>query len=131
VSRFDESEESAKVTLSDGFAYYTRKVPSEEYRVHCRVDRLGREDIYLDENVLAADETKGGSFFHLGFLRHTIDCKLVAYGVDTSGSERYTTYFLAMPDGTGSTTTSSEVLGIDDVIPDCYEDFEFSSCKWT
>ena len=60
-------------------------------------------------------EGGNASFFHLGFLRHSADCRIVAYGVDTTGSERYTTYFMDMD--------TKELLP--DKIPDSYEDFEF------
>ncbi len=83
------------------------------------MDKNGFEDVYLDENKLAwSPEFSDPSFFHIGFLRHSPDCKLVAYGIDYSGSERYTVYFLDLE--------TKEKLP--DVIPDCYEDFEFSNC---
>lgn len=37
VSRLDENEESARVVLSDGWSYFTRKIPGQEYRLHCTV----------------------------------------------------------------------------------------------
>ncbi len=36
VSRLNESEESARVTLPDGLGYFTRKIQGEEYRLHCK-----------------------------------------------------------------------------------------------
>ena len=124
VSRLDESAESAKVTLSDGWAYYTRKIAGAEYRLHCRMDKKGREEVYLDENELvrameeSSSDAAAPAYFRLGFLRHTKDCALIAYGVDTTGIERYTTQFMRMD--------TKEHLS--DIIPDCYEDFEFSNC---
>jgi oligopeptidase B len=35
VSRLDESEESARVTLSDGWEYCSRKTVGAEYKLHC------------------------------------------------------------------------------------------------
>ncbi|KAI3651108.1 hypothetical protein MP228_004589 [Amoeboaphelidium protococcarum] len=119
ISRLDQNAESAKVMLSDGWLYFTRKVPAEEYRLHCRLDRNGFEEVYLDENHLAdtLPEAANSSFFHLGFCRHSSDCRIIAYGVDTTGSERYTTFF--------KDVEQQKVL--EDVVPDCYEDFEFGS----
>ncbi|KAJ3151283.1 hypothetical protein HDU89_002122 [Geranomyces variabilis] len=120
VGRVDEGEHSPRVTLQDGWTYYTKKVPGQEYRLHCRT-RNGIEDVYLDENLLAASpEFENASYFHLGFLKHSPDCGLVAYGIDASGSERHTTYFMNMADGDRS----------HDVLPDriegVYEDLEFA-----
>jgi protease II len=72
----------------------------------------------LDENELAASPEHtdpNASFFRLGFLRHSADCALIAYGIDPSGTERYTTHFKDL--NTGEKLT--------DIVPDCYEDFEF------
>ncbi|KAJ3149319.1 hypothetical protein HDU86_006954 [Geranomyces michiganensis] len=120
VGRVDEGEHSPRVTLQDGWTYYTKKVPGQEYRLHCRT-RNGIEDVYLDENLLAASpEFENASYFHLGFLKHSPDCGLVAYGIDASGNERHTTYFMSMADGDRS----------HDVLPDriegVYEDLEFA-----
>jgi hypothetical protein len=35
VSRLNEDEESARVTLNDGYTYYTKKIAGAEYRLHC------------------------------------------------------------------------------------------------
>lgn len=118
VSRLDENEESARVQLADGWNYFSRKIPNAEYRLHCRTDKNGFEEVYLDENELSQNpDICDGNFFHVGFLRHTPDCSLIAFGIDTTGNERYTTYFQNM---------ETKSL-LDDQIPDCYEDFEFSN----
>ncbi|KND02431.1 uncharacterized protein SPPG_02895 [Spizellomyces punctatus DAOM BR117] len=116
VSRIDESEQSATVTLQDGWTYYTRKVAGQEYRLHCR-SKDGKEDVYLDENVIAnSKEFEDASYFRVGFLKHSPNCKLIAYGIDSSGNERYTTYFMDMD--------KKQVL--DDRIEGVYEDLEFA-----
>ncbi|KAG5461154.1 MAG: prolyl oligopeptidase, partial [Olpidium bornovanus] len=118
VSRLDESEESARVTLSDGYTYYSRKIPGQEYRIHCRMNQQGNNEVYLDENELARSETfANASFFRLGFVRHSPDCSVIAYGVDSSGNERYTAYFLNL--------ATKQLLP--DKICDVYEQFEFSN----
>ncbi|KAJ8329679.1 hypothetical protein BDV3_003684 [Batrachochytrium dendrobatidis] len=124
VSRLDESQESAKVVLADGWSYYSKKIPGKEYNVHCRVNNQGVEEVYFDENVLAnSDEYKNASFFRVGFLKHSPDGWLIAYGIDSSGNERYTVSFMVVE--------TKKVFS--DQIKDAYEDFEFShdgSCAY-
>ena len=123
VSRLDENAESAKVLLNDGWWYYSRKSSGSEYRLHCRIDNTGYEDVYLDENELSksiADESESGyaAYFHLGFLKHSIDGDVIAYGIDSSGKERYTAHF----------SDIENRIVLPDIIPECSEDLEFSSC---
>ena len=99
VSRLDEGGESTKVTMGDGWTYYSRKVAGLEYQQHVRCMDEGVEDVYLDENELTSSpEFEDASYFTLGFIRHSPDCRTVAYGVDTKGNERYSTYFLRLAD---------------------------------
>ncbi|KAJ3403427.1 hypothetical protein HDV05_007829, partial [Chytridiales sp. JEL 0842] len=121
LSRIDSEEETAKAELPDGYFYYSKKVPGMEYKLHCRVDKgTGVEEVYLDENELVdSKEFAEDSFFHLSFLKHSPDCSLVAYGVDTCGNERNRVFFMKM-DG------SKDLL--EDRIEGVYEDFEFSAC---
>ncbi|KXS09897.1 hypothetical protein M427DRAFT_74808 [Gonapodya prolifera JEL478] len=132
VSRIDETEATPRVQLGDGFWYSSRKVPGAEYRVHCRArDAQGTgEEVYLDENALAeSDEFANAAYFRLGFLRHSPDGKLVAFGVDTTGSERYTTLFVSLEPSPTSDTPTFSILP--HRIPDVYEHFEFSADgKW-
>jgi oligopeptidase B len=122
VSRLDETEETAKVELPDGYLYFSKKSPGEEYRLHCRMKKdtaTSVEEVYLNENELVnAKEFVDASFFHLTFLKHSPDCSLLAYGVDTRGNERNTVFFMRMD--------TKEVLN--DRIDGVYEDFEFSDC---
>lgn len=85
------------------------------------MDKNGFEDIYLNENQLASEQEnpKGGDpYFALGFLKHTTDCSVIAYGIDNSGIERYTTYFMEME--------TKRLLP--DIISDCSVDLEMSNC---
>ncbi|KAJ3036119.1 hypothetical protein HK097_003922, partial [Rhizophlyctis rosea] len=116
VARIDESEESAKITLQDGWSYYTKKVAGEEYRLHCRFKSTEGEEVYLNENLLVSTTFAEASYFRLGFLKHSPDCTLLAYGIDSLGNERYTTYFMDM--------NTKEVL--EDRIEGVYEDLEFT-----
>jgi oligopeptidase B len=85
-----------------------------------RCDKNGFEEIFLDENQLSLDlaNSEGSAYFALGFLRHTLDCKIIAYGIDSNGNERYNVRFMNMD--------TKEMLP--DLIPDAYENFEFSNC---
>ncbi|KAF9543367.1 hypothetical protein EC957_000958 [Mortierella hygrophila] len=124
VSRLDADEESARVTLPDGWSYYSKSQVGLEYRLHCRT-RLGmavgmrEEQVYLDENEIAqSPEFKDSTYFRVGFLRHSPDCRIIAYGVDGLGNEQFTTFFKDLETG--------------DLLPDrlsnIYENLEFSSC---
>lgn len=118
VSRLDEGEESPKVTLQDGWSYYSKKVPGEEYRIHCRAKADGVEEVYLDENEMSNSKMfEDATFFKVGFLKHSPNFQHVAYSVDSSGNERYTTMFMDMD--------TKEVL--EDRIEGVYEDFEFAN----
>ncbi|KAF9969972.1 hypothetical protein BGZ73_007466 [Actinomortierella ambigua] len=123
VSRLDADEESARVALPDGWCYYSKVQEGLEYRLHCRAELkltgYENEQIYLDENEIAASpEFEDATYFRVGFLRHSPDCRLVAYGVDATGNERVTTFFKDLETG--------EMLP--DRLVDIYEDLEFSSC---
>ncbi|KAF9148128.1 hypothetical protein BG015_010173 [Linnemannia schmuckeri] len=124
VSRLDADEESARVTLPDGWSYYSKSQVGLEYRLHCRT-RLSmaagmeEEQVYLDENEIAqSPEFKDSTYFRVGFLRHSPDCRIIAYGVDGLGNEQFTTFFKDVETG--------------DLLPDklfnIYENLEFSSC---
>ncbi|KAJ3214715.1 hypothetical protein HK099_006693, partial [Clydaea vesicula] len=118
VSRLDESEESPRATFSDKWTYYTKRIPGEEYRVHCRIREGEEEAIFLDENKLANDDMfKDANYFKLGFLKHDPSFKFIAYSVDSVGNERYTVMFMDID--------TKEVFL--DRIEGVYEDFEFSN----
>ncbi|KAK3815544.1 MAG: prolyl oligopeptidase [Linnemannia gamsii] len=124
VSRLDADEESARVTLPDGWSYYSKSQVGLEYRLHCRspsnmIGIIGEEQVYLDENEIAqSPEFSDSTYFRVGFLRHSPDCRIIAYGVDGLGNEQFTTFFKDVETG--------------DLLPDklsnIYETLEFSSC---
>ncbi|KAI8820687.1 prolyl oligopeptidase [Fimicolochytrium jonesii] len=117
VSRIDEEEHSAHVTMQDGWTYYRKKSAGQEYHIHCRSKEDAGEEVYLDENVLAnSPEFVDASYFRVGFLKHSPDGKLIAYGIDSTGNERQTTYFMDM---------ESRTL-LPDRIEGVYEDLEFA-----
>ena len=66
--------------------YYSRTVKGKPYAIHCRRPRGGGdEQVLLDENVLA----DGLDYFSLGAMTISLDHSLMAYAVDTNGSEQY------------------------------------------
>ncbi|KAF9175743.1 hypothetical protein BGX20_001051 [Mortierella sp. AD010] len=123
VSRLDANEESARVTLADGWSYYSKSQVGLEYRLHCRsiIRGHGVEEthIYMDENEVAqSPEYRYSTYFRVGFLRHSPDCRILAYGVDGLGNEQFTAFFKDVETG----------KLLDDRLFNIYENLEFSSC---
>ncbi|KAG0097664.1 hypothetical protein BGZ93_002281 [Podila epicladia] len=123
VSRLEADEESARVILPDGWAYYSKSQVGLEYRMHCRAlatpHGFEDEQVYLDENEIAlSPEFQDSTYFRVGFLRHSPDCRILAYGVDSLGNEQFTTFFKDVITG--------ELLP--DKLFNIYENLEFSSC---
>lgn len=89
------------------FWYYSRTVEGAEYSISCRIAATDAgmpevtgdvpgEQIVLDGNA----EAEGTEFFSLGTLSVSPDGRLLAYGVDTRGDERYTLRFRDLDTGT-------------------------------
>jgi oligopeptidase B len=81
-------EDDAGVPAPDGrFAYYTRFVVGGQHPLFCRKPRAGGEEqVLLDGNALA----KPHAYFRIAGVTHSPDHRLLAYAVDTKGSEFYT-----------------------------------------
>jgi oligopeptidase B len=108
-ARIQEDDLSAPAR-HDRWWYWSRTAEGSEYRVHCRLadpDRTldastalaaaaaGAGDVILDENVLA----QGHEFLQLGVFSLSHDQRLLAYGVDHDGSERYALRFRDLASG--------------------------------
>jgi oligopeptidase B len=80
-------EDDAGVPAPDGaFAYYSRFVAGGQHPLFCRTPRSGGEEqILIDGNALA----KSHAYFRIGSVVHSPDHALIAYAVDTNGSELY------------------------------------------
>ena len=91
-------EDDARVPACDGaFAYYKRYVMGGQHPLFCRQPRNGGdEQILLDGNALA----KSHAYFRIGVVAHSPDHSLVAYAVDTKGSELYTVNVIEADTGT-------------------------------
>jgi len=82
-----KEDDSAVPTPDGGFAYYTRFVTGGQHPLFCRKPRGGGEEqILVDGNALAAPH----AYFRIANVAHSPDHSLIAYAVDTKGSEFYT-----------------------------------------
>jgi oligopeptidase B len=81
-------EDDANVPAPDGaFAYYTRYLTGGQHPLFCRRARNGGEErILVDGNALSQPH----AYFRIASVAHSPDHSLVAYAVDTKGSEFYT-----------------------------------------
>ena len=89
VGRIKETDLSVPVQI-DNYFYYSRTEKGKQYPIQCRKagSMNGKEEILLDENILA----EGKPYFDLGSFSVSPDHRLLAYSVDTTGSEEYTIY---------------------------------------
>src|SRR6476620_6208205 len=92
--RIKESDLSVPEPL-DEYLYFTRTEAGGQYPILCRRHNCSEvEEVLLDQNTLAA-----GRYFRLGATEVSPDHKLLAYTVDTCGSEEFTIYIKNL--GTG------------------------------
>jgi oligopeptidase B len=89
-SRIKEDEESVPY-FKNGYWYYTRFEPGQEYPIHCRKkDSLETpEEIMLNVNDLAS----GYEFYNVGSLSVSPDNNILAYAEDTLSRRIYTIRF--------------------------------------
>lgn len=95
LSRIQETDES--VPYAHGpFEYYQRSVQGKDYEIFCRRRKQSDvEEIMLDVNALA----EGHDYCALGDFSVSPDHKILAYSIDTDGSETYTLYFKDLETG--------------------------------
>jgi oligopeptidase B len=74
----------------DEYYYYSRTEEGKQYSIRCRKQGSldEEEQVLLDLNHLAA----GHAYMELGAFVVSPDHRLLAYSIDTTGSERYTLY---------------------------------------
>ncbi len=99
-------EDDSSVPSPDGpYSYYSRWDTGAEYPLYCRQPRDGGDEtIILDGPVLA----QGQSYLRIGDASHSRDHRLLAYSIDTAGSEYFTVRIKNLETG----------ALLDDVIPD-------------
>jgi oligopeptidase B len=89
VGRIKETDISVPVKIDD-YYYYSRTEEGKQYPIYCRKKKSlnDEEKVLLDQNALA----EGHDYFGLGAFKASPDHQLLAYSVDTTGSETYTLY---------------------------------------
>ena len=96
LARIQETDLSVPYRKGD-YYYYSRTETGKAYPIYCR--KAGSldapETVLLDQNALA----EGHDFFALGLFDVSPNHQLLAYSVDTAGSERYTLFFLNLATG--------------------------------
>lgn len=118
LSRIKETDLSVPVKLGNYF-YYTRTEQGKQYPIHCRKKETleAPEQILLDQNVLA----EGHTYFRVGVFKISPDHKLLAYSIDTMGSEMYTVHVKNLETG--------ELLK--DILPNTYANLEWANDNQT
>lgn len=89
IGRIQQTDMNVPVRIDDCY-YYSRTEEGKQYAIHCR--RQGNveaeEEVLLDMN--AELEKTGGDYIALGIYEVSPDHSLLAYALDTDGSEEYT-----------------------------------------
>lgn len=91
LARIQETDLSVPVRKDD-YYYYSRTEEGKAYSIQCRKKGSldAPEEVLLDQNELAKEH----EFFSLGVFQISPNHQILAYSVDTSGSEQYTLFFL-------------------------------------
>jgi len=96
VGRIKETDFDVPVKDGDYF-YYKRTEKGKQYPIYCR--KAGSleadEEVIFDQNAMA----EGHKFYRLGVFRVSPNHKLLAFSVDTTGSETYTIHFKDLTTG--------------------------------
>lgn len=95
-ARIKEADISAAVEI-DGFFYYTRTEADHQYPIFCRKEQSmeSQEEILLDQNELA----RGHEHCALGAFEVSPDHRLLAYALDTDGSEDFRVFVREIESG--------------------------------
>jgi oligopeptidase B len=85
LSHLKETDEEVPFPYGD-YLYFSKTIEGLSYRIHCRKP-IGseEEEVILDENKLA----EGQEYLDVSSFESSPDHKLLAYAVDTDGSEIY------------------------------------------
>jgi oligopeptidase B len=88
IKRRVQETDIAVPTRSGPWWYVSRTVEGSSYAIHCRGTSAdtATEHVILDENV----EAEGHDYFAVNAFDVSSDHRLLAFSVDTDGSERYT-----------------------------------------
>ncbi len=109
-ARVKETDLSVPV-VKDGWSYYVRTEEGQQYPIHCRrwvgsesESVEGPEVVMIDENTEAGDD----DYFEIGVFEVSPDHRLLAWGCDRSGDEKFRLIFRDLETG----------QDLDDVISD-------------
>ncbi|MBX7152152.1 S9 family peptidase [bacterium] len=96
IGRIKETDESVPVKKGN-FYYYHRTEKGKQYKIFCRKSGSfdAAEEILLDLNELA----QAYDYLQLGVFEISPDHTLLAYSLDTAGSEEYTLYIKNLDNG--------------------------------
>lgn len=96
LARVQETDLSVPYRKGE-YYYYVRTEAGKAYPIHCRKQGSldAAEEVLLDQNQLAS----GQEYFALGVFKVSPNHQLLAYSTDTTGSERYTLFFLDLTTG--------------------------------
>ncbi len=96
LSRIKETDLTVPEKIGD-YYYYTRTQEGDQYKIYCRkkYSLYAEEEILLNKNELAS----GYDFLEIGVFEISPDHNLLAFSIDTSGSETYTIYIKDLQTG--------------------------------
>ncbi|MEZ5930762.1 MAG: S9 family peptidase [Alphaproteobacteria bacterium] len=96
VGRIQETDLSVPVRI-DSYLYYTRTEQGRQYPIYCRKagSAEAEEQVLLDLNA----EAEGLDYLSLGLFEVSPDHRLLAYTLDTDGSESFTLRFRDLESG--------------------------------
>jgi oligopeptidase B len=103
-------ENDASVPYQDGaYWYYSRFEAGSQYPLYCRKKGTldAPEEIILDVPALA----QGHDYYKVGALSLNPDHRLLAYSVDTNGSERFTLFIKDLTDASATFETIPHIMG--------------------
>lgn len=106
LGRIKETDDSVPARKGH-YWYYSRTEEGRPYPIHCRKKGSleAPEEILIDENLLAGDL----EYFKLGDYEISTDEKMMAYSIDTNGSEIFTVHFKNLESGELLTETITGV----------------------
>lgn len=107
-ARFQPADTSVAYRLDD-YLYYYRTTRDQQYPIYCRKHGSveAPEEVILDLNELSV----GHDYFGLGAFRVSPDHSLLAYSVDTTGSEAFSLKVKDLSSGTLLPDTREEIFG--------------------
>ena len=114
LGRIKETDLSVPEKIDDYF-YYSRTEKGKQYSIYCRKHGSleADEEIILDVNELA----RGYEYLKVGVAEISPDHSLLAYSIDTDGSETYTLYI--------KDTKSGELIGTP--VPNTHYSLEWAN----